>query len=118
MKITDAELEIMKVLWNKKSVTLNELVDELSKDEQKNKSTVKTLLYRLIDKDMVKSVERHKKENEYKALITEKKYVKKANKNFLEKVYDGNIDKMLLNFVEDKTITKEEIEKLLKIIDE
>ena len=117
-KITDAELEIMKVLWEKKSITLNELVEELSKEEQKNKSTIKTLLYRLIDKKMVKSVEKNKKENEYKPLISEKKYLKSANENFLDKVYDGNVDHMLLNFIEDKKITKEEIEKLLKILDE
>lgn len=117
-KITDAELEIMKVLWEKKSLTLNELVEELSKEEQKNKSTIKTLLYRLIDKKMVKSVEKNKKENEYKPLISEKKYLKSANENFLDKVYDGNVDHMLLNFVEDRKITKEEIEKLLKILDE
>ena len=117
-KITDAELEIMKVLWEKKSITLNELVEELSKEEQKNKSTIKTLLYRLIDKKMVKSVEKNKKENEYKPLISEKKYLKSANENFLDKVYDGNVDHMLLNFEEKKKITKEEIEKLLKILDE
>lgn len=117
-QITDAELEIMKVLWEKKSLTLNELVEELSKEEPKNKSTIKTLLYRLIDKKIVKSVEKNKKENEYKPLISEKKYLKSANETFLEKMYDGNVNNMLLNFVEDKKITKEEIEKLLNIIDE
>ena len=117
-QITDAELEIMKVLWEKKSLTLNEIVEELSKEEPKNKSTIKTLLYRLIDKNIVKSVEKNKKENEYKPLISEKKYLKSANETFLEKMYDGNVNNMLLNFVEDKKITKEEIEKLLNIIDE
>lgn len=117
-QITDAELEIMKVLWEKKSLTLNALVEELSKEEPKNKSTIKTLLYRLIDKKMVKSVEKNKKENEYKPLMTEKKYFRSANENFLDKVYDGNVNNMLLNFVEDKKITKEEIEKLLNIMDE
>ena len=117
-QITGAELEIMKVLWEKKSLTLNELVEELSKEEPKNKSTIKTLLYRLIDKNIVKSVEKNKKENEYKPLISEKKYLKSVNETFLEKMYDGNINNMLLNFVEDKKITKEEIEKLLNIIDE
>lgn len=117
-QITDAELEIMKVLWEKKSLTLNELVEELSKEEPKNKSTIKTLLYRLIDKHIVKSVEKNKKENEYKPLISEKKYLKSANETFLDKLYDGNVNNMLLNFVEDKKISKEEIEKLLNIIDE
>lgn len=117
-QITDAELEIMKALWKKKSLTLNEIVEELSKEEIKNKNTIKTLLYRLIDKNIVKSVEKNKKENEYKPLVSEKKYLKLANETFLDKMYDGNVNNMLLNFVENKKITKQEIEKLLKIIDE
>ena len=47
-KITEAELEIMKVLWEKESQTLNQIVETLSKEERKNKSTIKTLLYRLV----------------------------------------------------------------------
>ena len=55
-EITDAELEIMKLLWEKGELTLNEIVENLSKKEKKNKSTVKTLLYRLIEKKSVKSI--------------------------------------------------------------
>ena len=40
-EITDAELEIMKLLWEKGELTLNEIVENLSKKEKKNKSTVK-----------------------------------------------------------------------------
>ena len=49
-EITDAELEIMKALWEQQELTLNEIVATLSKEEKKNKSTIKTLLYRLIEK--------------------------------------------------------------------
>ena len=55
-EITDAELEIMKVLWKNEELTLNEIVEILSKKEKKNKSTIKTLLYRLIEKGSVKSI--------------------------------------------------------------
>ena len=53
--ITDSELEIMQVLWNNGNCGLAEIVAELDKTKKRNKNTVKTLLYRLVDKGAVKS---------------------------------------------------------------
>ena len=47
--ITDSELEIMQVLWNCGNSTLTEIVAELDKTKKRNKNTVKTLLYRLVE---------------------------------------------------------------------
>ena len=33
--ITDAELEIMNILWDKKKATISEIIDELDKKEKK-----------------------------------------------------------------------------------
>ena len=116
-EITDAELEIMKLLWEKEELTLNEIVELLSKKEKKNKSTVKTLLYRLIEKKSVKSIINKKKENTYRAEIEKEKYLKKENESFLEKLYNGSTNKLLLNFVEEKKITKKDLEDLLNLIE-
>ncbi len=116
-EITDAELEIMKLLWEKGELTLNEIVENLSKKEKKNKSTVKTLLYRLIEKKSVKSIINKKKENTYRAEIEKEKYLKKENESFLEKLYNGSTNKLLLNFVEEKKITKKDLEDLLNLIE-
>ena len=51
--ITDAELEIMNILWDKKSLTLNELVEQLSKEEQKNKFIKQLDLARKYNKTVV-----------------------------------------------------------------
>ena len=116
-EITDAELEIMKLLWEKEELTLNEIVENLSKKEKKNKSTVKTLLYRLIEKKSVKSIINKKKENTYRAEIEKEEYLKKENESFLEKLYNGSTNKLLLNFVEEKKITKKDLEDLLNLIE-
>ena len=116
-EITDAELEIMKVLWENGELTLNEIVEILSKKEKKNKSTIKTLLYRLIEKESVKSITNKKKENTYKAAINEEEYLKKANESFLEKLYNGSTNKLLLNFVEEKKISKKDLQDLLDLIE-
>ena len=116
-EITDAELEIMKLLWEKEELTLNEIVELLSKKEKKNKSTVKTLLYRLIEKKSVRSIINKKKENTYRAEIEREEYLKKENESFLKKLYKGSTNKLLLNFVEEKKITKKDLEDLLNLIE-
>ena len=116
--ITDAELEIMKELWENKQLSLNELTEELNKKEPRNKNTIKTLLYRLIEKGAVKSVNKNQKENKFKANISKEKYLKKENQSFLNKLYNGNTSNMLLNFVENKEISKEELKKLIEMIED
>lgn len=116
-EITDAELEIMKVLWENGELTLNEIVEILSKDEKKNKSTIKTLLYRLIEKESVKSITNKSKENTYKAIVKKDDYLRKENESFLEKLYNGSTNKLLLNFVEEKKISKKDLQDLLDLIE-
>jgi len=115
--ITDSELEIMQVLWNKGESTLSDILDELDKTKKRNKNTVKTLLYRLVDKGSVLSKKGNGFGFLYRATITEKRYLKVANKSFLGKLYQGNAEKLLLNFVEDKTISKEELKKLVDMLE-
>ena len=116
-EITDAELEIMKLLWNNGELTLNEIVEKLSETEKRNKSTVKTLLYRLVEKQSVQSITKEKKENTFKANISEEKYLKKENETFLSKLYNGSTNKLLLNFVEEKKISKKDLQDLLDLIE-
>ena len=115
--ITDSELEIMQVLWNNENCGLAEIVAELDKTKKRNKNTVKTLLYRLVDKGAVKSQKVNGQEFSYAPTITEKKYLSKANDSFLSKLYKGNVEKLLLNFVEDKTVSKEELQKLVNMLE-
>lgn len=115
--ITDAELEIMKLLWENEELTLNKIVEDLSKKEKKNKSTIKTLLYRLIEKGSVKSITNSKKENTYKAIIKKENYLEKENESFLQKLYNGSTNKLLLNFVEEKKISKKDLQDLLDLIE-
>lgn len=115
--ITDSELEIMQVLWSKGECGLTEIVTELDKTRKRNKNTVKTLLYRLVDKGAVKSSKKNGIGFLYSTTITEKRYLAKANTSFLEKLYKGNVEKLLLNFVEDKTVSKEELKKLVDMLE-
>lgn len=117
-EITDAELEIMQVLWENKECNLAEIIEKLSVNEEKNKNTIKTLIHRLTQKGAIESKKINSKEVIYIPKVSEKKYIKKESNNFLDKVFNGNINKLLLNYVEDKKVSKEELQKLIDIMED
>ena len=61
-EITDAELEIMQVLWKNRECNLTTITQELSRNENKNKNTIKTLIHRLIQKGAIESQKINNKE--------------------------------------------------------
>ena len=103
--ITDAELEIMKELWENKQLSLNELTEKLNKKEPRNKNTIKTLLYRLIEIFALNSFS-------FWFLFMD------FTAPFSINLYNGNTSNMLLNFVENKEISKEELKKLIEMIED
>lgn len=114
--ITDAELEIMQILWEKKECSLNEIIEGL-KQEDKNKNTVKTLLRRLILKGSVKSKKVNLRDAIYIPKVDKDKFLSNQNENFLNKLYNGSTGNLLLNFVENKKVSKEELQKLIDILE-
>ncbi len=111
-EITEAELEIMQVLWKNKRGNLTTIMEELSKkskNEERNKNTIKTLIHRLIQKGAIESQKVNNKEVEYIPKINEKKFIAKESNSFLNKFFNGNTEKLLLNFVENKKVTKNEL---------
>lgn len=117
-EITEAELEIMQVLWKNKRGNLTTIMEELSKNEERNKNTIKTLIHRLIQKGAIESQKVNNKEVEYIPKINEKKFITKESNSFLNKFFNGNTEKLLLNFVEDKKVTKNELQKLIDILEQ
>lgn len=117
-EITDAELEIMKVLWEEKNCSLNTIIENLSGNEEKNKNTIKTLLHRLIGKGAVESKKINTREVVYIPKITKKKYLSKESDNFIKKLFNGSTEKLLLNFVEENKVSKDELQRLIDILEQ
>jgi BlaI family penicillinase repressor len=114
--ITDAELDIMKVLWEKGAATSQEILRGVSGDESKNRNTVKTLLLRLIGKGAAEYEKIGARTYRYKPVISEQEYLAQSSRHFLDRLFDGSAKKLILNFVEQEKISKAELEELIKQI--
>ena len=112
--IADSELPIMKVLWEKGTLTSPQIFAGMTG----NKSTLKTLLQRLVAKGAVIAEENTTRTYLYTAAITKQEYINSERTGFIQKVFDGSAKKMLLNFVQEEKITKEELQQLMDIIEE
>lgn len=115
--ITDAELEIMQVLWENENCDLNTIIQQLNSKEEKNRNTIKTLLRRLILKGSVKSKKIGLKDTIYIPMVSKNKFLEIQNESFIKKLYNGKTNNLLLNFVENQKVSKQELQKLIDILE-
>lgn len=116
-RISDSELEVMKILWKEGECTSAKILETLSATSKWSKTTIKTLLSRLVDKGVVKQTKQNGQRCGYCALVSEKEYQRTESENLIAKLYQGSVNHMLLNFVEQKQISKEDLERLLEMIE-
>lgn len=115
-KISDSEAEVMEVMWDKGEATASEVHAKLSKKKKWAYNTVATFLTRLCDKNFL-AHKKSGKSNIYYCLVSRGEYKKSVTQEFLDSIHKGS-KKSLFAALFDKDISDEEIEKLMKIIDE
>lgn len=117
-KVSESELEVLKVLWDKQSCTSSQIVSALEDTSDWKPKTIQTLINRLVAKDYISVDKTNKKAYTYYSNISEKEYKKDANESFLQKLYNGSINTMISTFIKDQKLSKEDLEDLKKILDE
>lgn len=115
-KISETEWKVMKIIWNNPYITANRVIDILDNSAEWNPKTVKTLLNRLLNKNVI-CFEKEGREYKYYPLISKDECIKEENKLFLDRVYNGAFKIMIANFIENQDLTKEDIDDLKKILD-
>ena len=116
-RISEAEWEVMKVVWAKAPCSAGEIVEALvGKEASRHPKTIKTYLGRLT----AKKVLGFRKEGRgylYRPLVTEHECVQAVSESFLERVFGGSVKPMLTHFVEQKRLTAEEILELKRLLE-
>ncbi|MGL5634117.1 MAG: BlaI/MecI/CopY family transcriptional regulator [Sarcina sp.] len=115
-KISDAEWEVLNIIWNNPKISAANIEIILGKKEIWKFSTIKTLINRLLKKEVI-SYEKAGKEYLYYAVIEKDKCIVEESKTFIDKVFGGSINSMLLNFVKSEKLTNEEIKDLRDLLD-
>lgn len=116
-KISEAEWEVMKVVWANSPCTSNQIIDALAESTDWSPKTIKTLISRLVSKNVLGYKEDGRRYLYY-SLIQENECIKAENQSFLSKVYSGALKSLLVSFIKENDLSKEDIEDLKRILDE
>jgi BlaI family penicillinase repressor len=111
-KISDAEYEIMKIIWNEEGeVTTADIVEKLGEDNSWKLTTILTLANRLVDKNVL-SLRKEGRINYYSPNISKEEYKSYQANDFIEDMYDGSVKSLIASLYNTKKIKKEDIDEL------
>ena len=110
-KISDSELEVMRVLWRAgDALPVTEIRETLQKSRGWEATTVKTLVSRLVSKGVLKQEKRGV--FYYTPLITEAEYNDWATHDLISRVYHGSARDLVAALVRSDGLTKSDLVEL------
>jgi predicted transcriptional regulator len=117
--VTDRELEILKILWAHGRASVREVQEDLNKSSGPVAySTVQTLLNIMEEK---KGLVRHVVEGRTFIYIPRKssdRTIRELTSRFVDRVFDGCLDRVLVALLDSKTPSPAEFERLRVLIDQ
>ena len=115
-RISDAEWQVMDVIWSGAPIAAQEVVDALSPRSGWNPRTIKTMLNRLVKKGALR-FEAEGKRYIYRPAVSRETCVRIESRSFMQRVFGGDVGPMLAHFVEDARLTPEQVRELRKLLD-
>lgn len=117
-KISEAELEIMKVLWSRSPQTANEVIEVLDETMNWNPKTIRTLINRLVQKEAVSYHQEKGRMYSYYPLVSQDLYLQVETKSLLKRFCGVAFKPLLVNFLKEEKLSSEDINELRQILDE
>lgn len=115
-RISEAEWEVMKIIWKKSPITSDEIISCLSSKMAWSTQTIKTFINRLLKKEAIR-FEKSGRNYLYYPIVHEKECIRAENKSFLERVYNGAVGMLFSNLLEDEALSEKDIEHLQRLLD-
>lgn len=110
-KISDSELEVMRVLWRTgDALPVTEIRETLQKSRGWEATTVKTLISRLVTKGVLRQEKRGV--FYYSPLISEAEYNDWATHDLISRVYHGSARDLVAALVRSDGLTQDDIDEL------
>jgi BlaI family penicillinase repressor len=116
--VSDAELEVLKVLWTAAPATVRDVVTALGKRRRRLAyNTVLTLLSRLREKGYV-TADRRETAHLFRPLVTRDQLLGSTLSALADRLCDGTASPLVQALVRDQRLSSEEIADLRKLLDE
>lgn len=109
--ISEAEFEVMKIVWKSAPINTNEITERLLKTTSWSAKTIQTLIKRLVTKGAL-TYEKQGRVFVYTPLVEENEYISQQSNSFIKRFYDGDISAMLSAYLENNQLSETELNHL------
>jgi BlaI family transcriptional regulator, penicillinase repressor len=116
IKPTEAELEILQVLWKNEPATVRFVNDELNKTREVGYTTTLKIMQLMFSKNMLERVEEGRK-HFYTSLIKEKETQQALLNKFLDTAFGGSAMKLVMQALGNHKTSKDELNQIKDLID-
>ena len=116
-KPTDAELAILRVLWDLGPCTVREVQEELEKSRRTGYTTVLKFLQIMTEKSLVKRDEA-RRAHVYEAAYPEEQMQKQLVGDLLERAFGGSAMKLVMRALDAKRASSAELAEIRRIVEE
>lgn len=114
---TEAELEILQILWQHGPSTVRFVNDELNKSKVAGYTTTLKIMQIMMDKKILIRNE-ESKTHIYSPNISEDSAQKKLLDRFLDATFRGSASKLVMQALGSQKTSKEELDEIKKLIDQ
>lgn len=114
-QISEAEYEVMKVVWDNAPISTNEVTERLTQTTDWSPKTIQTLLKRLVTKGAL-TYEKQSRVFVYTPLVEQREYIGQESNTFLKRFYGGDITAMLSAYIESDRLSDREIDSLNELL--
>ena len=116
-KLSEREWTVMAALWETGGAELGELAEQLRPDTGWSRNTVLTYLTRMEAKGLV-AIDKETSPHRYRAALDRAGCQAQERRSFLQRVYRGSAGDLVAAFLKEEPISREEREKLRRLLDE
>lgn len=117
LTLTELELEIMKVIWDREPCTVRQVYEELLGKRKIAYTTVMTMMTILEEKGHLK----RKKDGRafvYGTVHSRRKVVTTMVEDFVTRLFDGSAKPLVLNLVRERKLSKKDLREIAKVLEE
>jgi BlaI family penicillinase repressor len=115
--LTPQELEVMKIVWQRGQATVRDVYETLLERRKIAYTTVMTVMRVLERKGYLKS-RRENRAYLYRPAHPERQVLRSMVREFVDRVFNGSAQPLLVHLVEDRRLSKDELEELEALVKE
>jgi BlaI family penicillinase repressor len=112
--LTEQELEIMKVIWERDSVTVRDVYEALLERRRVAYTTVMTMMKILEQKGYLKK-NQDDRAYVYRAAQPKRQVIGAMVRDFVNRVFNGAAEPLLVHLVEEHDLSREDLEEIARL---